>query len=153
MIHRPVELIPAAFFALATVGYLWKGTWKTRNFEHWLVLSLIAATASEFAYMPFYVRLYDAQFVFGHVVKILVYFFVIAGLFENTFSIFKRAEENAAQLEARVQERTEELSGANIKLAEEIVEREGTQTRLQEAMRWQNRPEQGQGRISGQHEP
>ncbi len=117
------------------------------------MLSLIAATASEFAYMTFYVRLYDAQFVFGHVVKILVYFFVIAGLFENTFSIFKRAEENAAQLEARVQERTEELSGANIKLAEEIVEREGTQTRLQEAMRWQNRPEQGQGRISGQHEP
>jgi signal transduction histidine kinase/CheY-like chemotaxis protein len=134
MIHRPVELIPAALFALATVGYLWKGTWKTRNFEHWLVLSLIVATAGEFAYMPFYVRLYDAQFVFGHVVKILVYFFVIAGLFENTFSIFKRAEENAAQLEARVQERTEELSGANIKLAEEIVEREGTETRLQEAI-------------------
>jgi signal transduction histidine kinase len=133
-VHRPAELIPALFFALATAGYLWKGTWKTRNFEHWLVLSLIAATAGEFAYMPFYTRLYDAQFVAGHGAKILVYFLVIAGLFENTFSIFKRAEENATQLEARVQERTEELSGANAKLAEEIVERKATQTRLQEAI-------------------
>jgi len=133
-VHRPAELIPALFFALAVAGYLWKGMWKTRNFEHWLVLSLIAATAGEFAYMSFYGHLYDAQFVVGHAVKILVYFFVIAGLFENTFSIFKRAEENATQLEARVQERTEELSRANAKLAEEIVERQATQTRLQEAI-------------------
>jgi len=133
-VHRPAELIPAAFFALAVGGYLWKGTWKTRNFEHWLVLSLIAATAGEFAYMTFYRHLYDAQYIAGHAVKILVYFFVIAGLFENTFAIFKRAEENATQLETRVQERTEELSGANAKLAEEIVERKATQIRLQEAI-------------------
>src|SRR6202166_1900254 len=133
-VHRPAELIPALFFALAVAGYLWKGMWKTRNFEHWLVLSLIAATAGEFAYMSFYGHLYDAQYIAGHAVKILVYFFVIAGLFENTFAIFKRAEENATQLETRVQERTEELSGANAKLAEEIVERKATQIRLQEAI-------------------
>src|SRR6202166_1049424 len=133
-VHRPAELIPALFFALAVAGYLWKGMWKTRNFEHWLVLSLIAATAGEFAYMTFYRHLYDAQYIAGHAVKILVYFFVIAGLFENTFAIFKRAEENATQLETRVQERTEELSGANAKLAEEIVERKATQIRLQEAI-------------------
>ena len=41
LIHRPADFVPALFFALAAIGYLWKGYWKTNDFEHWLVLSLI----------------------------------------------------------------------------------------------------------------
>jgi signal transduction histidine kinase/DNA-binding response OmpR family regulator len=133
MVHRPAELVPALFFGLAVVGYLRRGAWKTDDFEHWLVLSMIAAFGGEFAYMTFYGRLYDAQFMLGHALKILVYLFVVIGLFSNTFSIFKREAENSTQLEVRVRERTQELSGANAKLAEEIVERKQTQAKLQQA--------------------
>jgi signal transduction histidine kinase/DNA-binding response OmpR family regulator len=133
MIHRPAELVPALFFGLAVAGYLRRGAWKTNDFEHWLVLSLIAAVGGEFAYMTFYDRLYDAQFLVGHALKILVYLFVVIGLFSNTFSIFEREAENSTQLEVRVRERTQELSGANAKLAEEIVERTQIQAKLQQA--------------------
>jgi signal transduction histidine kinase/DNA-binding response OmpR family regulator len=134
MVHRPAELVPSLFFGLAVAGYLGRGVWRTDDFEHWLVLSLIAATAGEFAYMTFYHTLYDAQFLVGHALKLLVYLFVVAGLFSNTFSIFKREAENATQLEVRVQERTQELSYANANLAEEIVERKDTQAKLQQAI-------------------
>jgi signal transduction histidine kinase/DNA-binding response OmpR family regulator len=131
MIHRPAELVPVLFFALAVTGYLRREAWKTKEFEHWLVLSLIAAVGGEFAYMTFYDRLYDAQFLVGHALKILVYLFVLVGLFSNTFSIFEREAENSTQLEVRVRERTQELSGANAKLAQEIVERKHIQEKLQ----------------------
>jgi signal transduction histidine kinase/DNA-binding response OmpR family regulator len=133
MIHRPAELAPALFFGVAVAGYLSRGAWKSNDFEHWLVLSLIAAVGGEFAYMTFYDRLYDTQFLVGHTLKILVYLFVVVGLFSNTFLIFKREAENATQLEVRVRERTQELSGANAKLAEEIVERKHMQAKLQQA--------------------
>src|ERR1700730_14078909 len=134
MVHRPVDLVPALFFGLAVAGYLWRGAWRTNDFEHWLVLSLIPATAGELAYMALYSRLYDVQFLVGHALKLLVYLFVVVGLFSNTFSIFKREAENATQLEVRVRERTQEISRTNAKLAEEIVEREDTQAKLQLAI-------------------
>ncbi|MGA2811118.1 MAG: response regulator [Candidatus Acidiferrum sp.] len=134
IVHRPAQLVPVLFFLLAVAGYLWRETWKTNEFEHWLVLALIVATASEFAYMTFYRSLYDTQFMLGHALKILVYLLVMAGLFSNMFSIFKREAENATQLEGRVRERTQELSCANASLAEEIAERTDAQARLQQAI-------------------
>jgi signal transduction histidine kinase/DNA-binding response OmpR family regulator len=134
IVHRPMELVPVLFFGLAIVGFLGKGDWKTDAFEHCLVLSLIAAAAGELLYMPFYANLYDAQYFAGHTLKILVYLFVMAGLFGSTFSIFRREAENATQLEIRVLERTQELSQANANLAAEISERENAQAKLQKAM-------------------
>ncbi len=134
IVHRPAQLAPVFFFLLAVAGYLWRGMWKTSEFEHWLVLSLIVATASEFAYMTFYRSIYDAQFMVGHALKIVVYLLVIAGLFSNMFSIFKREAENATQLEGRVRERTQELSRANASLADEIAERTDAQARLHQAI-------------------
>jgi hypothetical protein len=32
-------------FALATGVYLWKGQWRSAQFEHWLILSLIVGAA------------------------------------------------------------------------------------------------------------
>ena len=100
------------FFGLATVGYLLKGAWKSDAFEHCVVLSLIAATAGELAYMTFYDHLYDMQFFAGHALKILVYLFVIIGLFQSTFLIFQREANHSKYLEARVLERTRELQEA-----------------------------------------
>ena len=112
VVHRPLELVPALFFGIATLGYVLKGAWKTDAFEHCLVLSLIAATAGELAYMTFYNHLYDTQFFAGHALKILVYLFVIIGLFRNTFLIFQREANHSKYLEARVEERTQELQQA-----------------------------------------
>jgi two-component system sensor histidine kinase/response regulator len=134
IVRRPMELVPVLFFGLAIFGFLSKGDWKTDAFEHCLVLSLIAAAAGELLYMPFYANLYDAQYFAGHALKILVYLFVMAGLFGSTFSIFRREAENATQLEIRVLERTQELSQANANLAGEIAERENAQAELQKAM-------------------
>ncbi len=41
LFHRPEEFVPALFFLVALIGYLRKWAWRTDDFEHWLVLSLI----------------------------------------------------------------------------------------------------------------
>ena len=151
MIHRPAELAPALFFALAMIGYLRKGLWKTDDFENWLVLSLIVATASHLAYMAFYGRPFDSLFVAAHVLKILGYACVLNGLFISMFSIFRREAETSThllqanqslateiaerrqieeelrhtqdELERRVEARTADLATVNEALHLEIVER------------------------------
>jgi signal transduction histidine kinase/DNA-binding response OmpR family regulator len=133
-VHRPAQLVQALFFALAVAGYLAKGKWKNSDFEHSLVLALITATASDLLYMTFYNRLFDLQYIAGHVLKVAMYLFVILGLLRNTFVIFQRAAENAVQLEARVNLRTRELSLANGALGEEIAERRDAQAKLHAAI-------------------
>ncbi len=64
--------------------------------------------------MTFYGHLYDMQFFAGHALKILVYLFVIIGLFRSTFLIFQREANHSKYLEARVQERTRELQEASL---------------------------------------
>ncbi|MBZ5509237.1 MAG: response regulator [Acidobacteriia bacterium] len=151
MIHRPAELAPALFFALATIGYLRKGLWKTDDFENWLVLSLIVATASHLAYMALYGKPFDSLFIAAHVLKILGYACVLSGLFISMFSIFRREAETSThllqanqslaieiaerrqieeelrhtqdELEQRVEARTADLARANDALHLEIAER------------------------------
>jgi signal transduction histidine kinase/DNA-binding response OmpR family regulator len=121
IIHRPAELAPALFFGLATIGYLRKGSWKNDDFEHWLVLSLIVATASHVAYMAFYGKPFDSLFVVAHGLKILGYVCVLSGLFISMFSIFWRE----AQTTTRLWE-------ANQLLAQEIAERHQIEDKLRQ---------------------
>ena len=158
-IHRPADFVPAIFFALAAIGYLWKGWWKTDDFEHWLVLSLILYAVGHMAYMSFYGRLFDTQYFAAHALKILGHIAICAGLFISMFSIFQREAENSTQLgqanrslageveerqrveeelrraqtglEERVRARTAELSHANTMLESEVAER----VRAEEALR------------------
>lgn len=121
IIHRPAELAPALFFGLAVIGYLRKGLWKTDDFEHWLVLSLIVAAASHVAYMAFYGKPFDSLFVAAHVLKILGYACVLSGLFISMFSIFRREAETATH-----------LWQANQSLAREITERHQVEDKLRQ---------------------
>jgi signal transduction histidine kinase/CheY-like chemotaxis protein len=151
LIHRPAELVPAFFFGVAAIGYLRKGTWKTDDFEHWLLLSLILTAVTHVIYTSYYRSLYDALFVAAHVLKIMGYLCVLIGLFISMHSIFKREAENASHLlqanqslateiaqrelakeelrrahiglEERVRARTTELAEANLALQKEVVDR------------------------------
>jgi len=159
LIHRSTDLSPGFFLGLATIGYLWKRGWKTDDFEHWLVLSLIVGTAAQLEYMSFYSRLFDAQFFTAHALRILGHILVLTGLFTSMFSIFKREAENSIQLgqvnrslaaeiaerqrveevlrrahdklDERVQARTADLRNANELLESEVAER----VRAEEALR------------------
>src|SRR6202451_3892370 len=135
LIHRPADFVPALFFALATLGYLWKGAWKTDDFEHWLGLFLIL-----FAGAP------------------MGYIFLLTGLFISMFSIFKSETRSTTDLlwvnqslatqiverehieeelqrahndmEGRVRARTSDLGKANTALEAEIALRGGAEEAL-----------------------
>jgi len=96
-VHRPADFVPAFFFALAIVGYLWKGSWKTDDFEHWLVFSLILYGVSHLGYMSF-CRQYDAQFFVAHALNILGHLAVLTGLLVSMFCIFKSEAKSATDL-------------------------------------------------------
>src|SRR6185437_1841869 len=113
IIHRPAELVPALLFGLAAAGYLRKGLWKSDDFEHWLVLFLIAGAASHMFYMAFSKTLFDTLYIADHLLKILGYLFVLTGLFISMFSIFRSEAENASH-----------LARANESLADEIAVRQ-----------------------------
>ena len=162
-LHRPGELLPACLFAVAALGFLRKGSWKSDSFEHWLVLFLIVSAGGHLLYMAFSHRLNDGLYVASHITKILGYVFVMAGLFSNMQLIFEReakttvdlqqtndvlaaeitqreqAEKELRQahdeLEARVQARTADLARANDVLEAEIAER----TRAEQAAEAANR--------------
>jgi PAS domain S-box-containing protein len=157
-IHRPADFLPALFCSLAAVGYLWKGCWKSDDFEHWLVLSLILSSLTHVAYLSFYSRIYDAQFFGAHGLKILSLIAVLTGLFISKYSTFQSEARNAAELlqanqslamqiaereqiedelrrahdelEARVCERTADLGRANQALEGEIAVRSGVEEAL-----------------------
>ncbi len=89
-IHRPSELIPLVFFAIALVGYLFKGKWRTDAFEHWLVMSLIINVLVQLCYMPNSTQLFDLKFDAAHGLKLLSYICVFNALMISTYQAFDR---------------------------------------------------------------
>ncbi|MDM8558913.1 MASE3 domain-containing protein [Candidatus Parabeggiatoa sp. HSG14] len=96
--HRPEELIPALFFLLALIGYLNKGLWKTDNFEHWLILSLIVGFMGQVMFMSFSGHLFDMMFDGAHLLKKVSYICVLIGLLANMYVIFISTEKSIQQL-------------------------------------------------------
>ena len=98
LIHRPADFVPSFFFALAVIGYLRKGWWKSDDFEHWLVISLILYGSSRLGYFSFYEHTLDAQYFVGHALKISGHITMLTGLFISMFSIFKSEAKSASDL-------------------------------------------------------
>ncbi|MGB7148452.1 MAG: sensor domain-containing diguanylate cyclase [Terriglobales bacterium] len=98
LIHRPADFVPSFFFAFAAIGYLRKGWWKSDDFEHWLVISLIFYGVSRLGYFSFYEHTFDAQYFVGHAFKILGHITMLTGLFVSMFSIFKSEAKSASDL-------------------------------------------------------
>ncbi|MCP4542637.1 MAG: response regulator [Chloroflexi bacterium] len=122
-IHRPSELVPAFFFLVAVVGYLYKGDWKQNSsIEHWLILSLLTNLFAHVPFMSASAQLFDAMFSLAHMVKIASYANVLAGLLVSTYVLFKQAEESI-----------QDMQQVNVQLQSEIVERQRAEAALREA--------------------
>ena len=119
--HRPLDLLPTLVWGLATFGYLSKGTWKTDDFDHWLIFTLILGVVGHLVFM-FCARIFDAPYMSAHVLKIVQYGFVLTGLFISMFSIFRSEAGHATRLE-----------GVNRSLAKEIAERHVIEEELRRA--------------------
>ena len=121
-IHRPAELVAGLFFALAALGHLYRARWKTDGFAHFLMLFLITSSLGHFAYMAFSSQLFDMLYLTAHGTKILAYVFVLAGLFESMFAVFRREAEFVV-----------ELTHTNEALAMEVEERQRAEAALQQS--------------------
>ncbi len=120
LVPRPGELITGAFFVVALVGFLRRRAWTAGGFEHWRILFLITAVMGHSVYMPFSTRMYDAPYVFAHLLKIVGYVLILTGLFQSMHVVFKSETGTV-----------ENLRKANEALAHEIEERQ----RAEEALR------------------
>src|SRR4029077_5917308 len=67
LITHPVDFAQSVMFTIAAIGYLLKGAWKEDDFEHWLVLSLFAATAAHLLFLSASYKVFDASFFAAHV--------------------------------------------------------------------------------------
>jgi signal transduction histidine kinase len=129
IVHRPTELVPALFFTLAAVGYFQKSCWRSDDFEHWVLLSLIVAAISHLTYLSIYNKTGESLFLMGHVLKIVSYGFVLNGLLAGTFSTFRQEAEQAS----RLREQATRLQEANHGLAVEVSERQKAEGELRRA--------------------
>jgi PAS domain S-box-containing protein len=111
-VHRPAELVPAVFFLLALARHLRWGKWRQWRFEHWLMMALLLGLMGQIAFMPFASRPFDAASEAGHMAKNLSYLCVLIGLLGSMYSLFRRADESAA-----------ELAEINLRLQAEIDDR------------------------------
>src|SRR5579864_85643 len=121
-VHRAAELIVGMFFAATAVGLLWKGDWKGDEFRHWLLLFLFTGAMGQLVYMPFSGKLFDALYLTAHLLKILSYIFVLAGLFHSMFSIFRQEAESVY-----------DLRRADESFAAEVEERRRAEEALQQS--------------------
>jgi PAS domain S-box-containing protein len=92
--HRPQEFLPALFFALALIGYLKNGGWRTDAFEHWLVISLVVGVATQTFFMPFSSVVFDVNFDIAHILKKISYVCALIGLLISMYGVFRSETEN-----------------------------------------------------------
>ena len=118
---RLFELIPAALFVLAFIGYWRLGAWKQDSFDRWLMLSLLTAALGQAAFMVFSVRIYDPLFVAAHIAKAVSYGAALTGFLASIRSLYCEAQRNAEeateaslQLRRRVAERDEALEALRL---------------------------------------
>ncbi len=97
---RPAEFIAAIFFAIALIGYLTKGNWRSDSFEYWCVMSLMIGLFSQAVVMSRSFTLFDSMFVYAHLLKFLSYVCVFIGLLTSMLMLFRKAESSAQKLGA-----------------------------------------------------
>src|SRR5690606_16317944 len=82
-ITRPGEFLPALFFLLAFLGFLWKRSWRTDVFEHWLLVSLLLSASVHAGFMAFSYQRFDAMYDAAHLLKIVSHLAILTGLLSS----------------------------------------------------------------------
>ena len=108
---HPLEIIPGIFFFLAFWACFKKGKWKTDDFDHWFIPSLISNVMSQVAFMSFSKEPLDAMAGVGHLLKIYSYVSLVIGLIINIYYLFKESEDAK-----------DRLKQANLVLEQKIIE-------------------------------
>ncbi len=121
-VTHPGDFFPAFFFALALLGYVTKGHWRSDGFEHWLIMALIVSVMVHGTLMPFSRASHDLAFDLAHFLKVASYICVLVGLLSSVYTTMRR-EGEAAHV-ART---------ANTALAKEIDTRRKAERILQES--------------------
>jgi PAS domain S-box-containing protein len=123
-VPRRLEWLAGLLFLGALAGYLQQGRWRREVVDHWVVVSLLLAAMGQFAYMAFSVAPHDPLFDGAHLVKLLSYLTILAGLMGGVYVASRREEEAMEQIQM-----------ANAALAREIAVRRSAEQVLLEGER------------------
>ncbi len=96
-IGRPIELISGVMFAVALVGFLRLGKWRTESIHFWLVCSLLIATVCQGLVMSRSVGS-DAPFVWAHVLRVLSYLAILIGLLIDIYQLHRALDRTTDDL-------------------------------------------------------
>jgi len=116
IVARPFELLPGAIFAAATVGYLFKGNWRNRPFEVWLIPALLISVAIQWLFIPFSASPFDAFATVSYALKLVSYGCILMGLLASMYGLYQRLERSSLL----IAHRNEALSG-------EVVDRKAAE--------------------------
>lgn len=84
--------VTALIFLISAIGYIIKGFWKRKYFEHWLVIALFIFTYSEFVRLSSQ-DLYDAPMMVAQTLKVMGTMATLTGLLMSMYIAFKQVEE------------------------------------------------------------
>ena len=106
--QRPEEFGPALFFALALIGYLYKGGWRRDSVDHWLVITLIVSLIGQAVFMSVSGKLFDFEFDAAHTLKKISYLCALTGFLSSMYQVLKNSDLLNAKLRQEVLERQRE---------------------------------------------
>lgn len=100
---KALTYLSGLIFLITLIGYLKKGFWRFKYFEHWLVLALILSFVSQAFYMPFSTNHYDAMSFLAHLLRNMTYVFSMVGLLMSMYIAFEEVEEGKEKMNAIIQ--------------------------------------------------
>jgi len=121
-IHRPVQFITGTLYTFAAWRHWRRRSWTTSQFEHCLMLFLITSAVDQILYMPLSNQLMSGLRYERHVLKIVAYAFVAAGLLSDVVSTLRGTERALSAQKC-----------ANSALAREVEYRHRAESALEEA--------------------
>ncbi len=99
VITNPVELVAGCCLAAAFLASLIKGDWRHDAFDHWVMIAIIIACASDMLFMSRSSWMFDFEFNIAHALKIVSYLCIFAGLMMSLFHTLRGEEQRADQLD------------------------------------------------------
>lgn len=117
------EIVAFLFFLGALIGYFQKKAWQKEHFEHWFMLALIINVVAEVFFLVKPNHVFDPIFNTSHLLKILSYSCMLAGVIISIYQVFRQAELDSFA-----------LSQKNDELQREIAERQQLEKHIQESL-------------------